>query len=340
MWQVGPQNNICDVSGFSVGHAEDERAQTGTTVIVFDRPTTASVSILGQAPGTRDMAALDPARTVDAIDALVLSGGSAFGLSAADPVMAALGTAGRGFAVGDVRVPIVPAAILFDLANGGPKPSDLGALYRELGQDAFAACNTAPAHGRFGAGYGATTGAGANSSRFGSAGSSGQNTGGMGMASTVFDATVPEPLRGKTVAALVAINAVGSPFMPDGQTFRASPFELNAEFGGRTPRTGLTTAPAMKTLSKPGQNTTIGMVATDAALNKRGCHNLAIAGQDGIAAAIFPAHTTLDGDLVVAASLGQSEPLHDPLLIALLQTATTATMARAIARGVFAAMNG
>lgn len=323
MWQGGPKNSLCDVTGLVVGHAEDHQARTGTSVIVFDAPAAAAVSILGQAPGTRDMALLDPARTVDGIDALVLSGGSAFGLAAADPVMSALAQAGRGFAVGEARVPIVPAAILFDLTNGGKKPDDLPKLYRDLGTQAFANLSHDLKNGAVGAGAGATTGAG---------------KGGLGMASCVFDTNAPEALQGKTVAALVAVNAVGSPYLDDGPHLRAAPFELNGEFGGLGAGNLLTDpTPRMKTLVQPGQNTTIGCIVTDIALDKRSCHGLAIAGQDGIACAIYPAHTTLDGDLVVGASTGKDQPLQNPALLALLQAAATATMARAIGRGVHTA---
>lgn len=320
MWQAGPKNSLCDVAGLAVGHAEDHQARTGTSVIVFDAAATAAVSILGQAPGTRDMALLDPARTVDGIDALVLSGGSAFGLAAADPVMSALAQAGRGFAVGEARVPIVPAAILFDLTNGGNKPDDLPRLYRDLGTQAFANLSHDLKNGAVGAGAGATTGAG---------------KGGLGMASCVFDTNAPEALQGKTVAALVAVNAVGSPYLGDGPHLRAAPFELNGEFGGLDAgNIPADTAPRMKTLVQPSQNTTIGCIVTDIALDKRSCHGLAIAGQDGIACAIYPAHTALDGDLVVGASTGKDQPLQDPPLLALLQAAATATMARAIGRSV------
>lgn len=323
MWQPGAKNSLCDVAGLKVGNAEDHPARTGASIIVFDAPATASVCILGQAPGTRDMALLDPARTVDSIDALVFAGGSAFGLAAADPVMSALAKAGRGFAVGEARVPIVPAAILFDLTNGGQKPDDLCALYRELGKHAFADLSKEPKIGAIGAGAGATTGSGA---------------GGLGMASAVFGTQAPQELQGKTIAAFVAVNAVGSPYFVDGPHFRAAPFEMNNEFGGLglgNPPSDPT--PRMKTLVKPGQNTTIGCIVTDVPLDKRACHSIAVAGQDGIACAIYPAHTALDGDLVVGASTGKGQMVQDPAFIALIQAAATATMARAIARGIHAA---
>jgi len=323
MWHKGKTNGPADIAGVNVGHASDHNAKTGTSVVVFETPATASVCVLGQAPGTRETELLDPSRTVGQIDALVLSGGSAFGLSAAEPVMAELAKAGRGFQAGPARVPIVPAAILFDLANNGKKPDDLIALYRELGSTAFETANTNPQIGAIGAGTGATTGAG---------------KGGFGTASSVFDDGAPEPLRGRTVAALVAVNAIGSPYLGDGPHFRAASFELDAEFGGLgIADTHPDPTPRMKTLTKPGQNTTIGAIITDIALNKLACHSLAIAGQDGIANAIYPAHTSLDGDLVFAASVNNSFAMEDPALLALVQACATATMARAIARGVYAA---
>ncbi|MEO0384138.1 MAG: P1 family peptidase [Pseudomonadota bacterium] len=323
MWHKGKTNGLTDIAGVRVGHASDTKVKTGTSVIVFDAPATASVCVLGQAPGTRETDLLDPSRTVAQIDALVLSGGSAFGLAAAEPVMAELAKAGRGFQAGPARVPIVPAAILFDLANNGEKPDDLQTLYRELGSTAFKTADTNPQIGAVGAGTGATTGAG---------------KGGLGSASSVFGDDAPEPLRGRTVAALVAVNAIGSPLLGDGPHFRASAFELESEFGGL----GVANAqedptPRMKTLAQPGQNTTIGAIITDIALGKRACHSLAIAGQDGIANAIYPAHTSLDGDLVFAASVNNDVAIDDPALLALIQACATATMARAIARGVYAA---
>jgi L-aminopeptidase/D-esterase-like protein len=320
MWHKGKANGPTDIDGVRVGHASDQNAKTGTSVVLFDSPATASVSILGQAPGTRETELLDPSRTVDKIDALVLSGGSAFGLAAAEPVVQELAMAGRGFQAGPARVPIVPAAILFDLANGGKKPDDLQALYRTLGQTAFHNVSRLPQLGDVGAGAGATIGTG--------------GSGALGTASCVFGEAAPEPLAGKTVAALVAVNAVGSPFLGRGPFLRAWPFELNNEFGGLGAGPVDPTQLFMKTLAEPGQNTTIGCIITDIALDKRGCHSLAIAGQDGIAAAIHPAHTALDGDLVFGASVATSDSLSDPALLALVQAAVTATMARAIARGI------
>ncbi|MFN3169617.1 MAG: P1 family peptidase [Hyphomicrobiales bacterium] len=323
MWHKGTTNGPADIAGVRVGHASDHKAKTGTSVVVFDSPATASVYVLGQAPGTRETELLDPSRTVEKIDALVLSGGSAFGLAGAEPVVEELAKAGRGFQAGPARVPIVPAAILFDLANDGKKPDDLQALYRELGSTAFKTADTSHAIGTVGAGTGATTGA---------------CKGGLGSASSVFGDDAPEPLRGRTIAALVAVNAIGSPYIGDGPHFRAAPFELDNEFGGLgMPEKPKNPTPQMKMLAQPGQNTTIGAIITDIALNKRACHSLAIAGQDGIANAIYPAHTSLDGDLVFATSVSEDPLMDDPVLLALVQACATATMARAIARGVHAA---
>lgn len=323
MWTAGPTNSLADLPGVRVGHAHDPAAKTGTSLVVFAEPAITSVSILGQAPGTRETELLDPARTVQGVDALVLSGGSAFGLAATDSVVAGLANAGRGFAVGDARVPIVPAAILFDLTNGGQKPADLGALYRNLGKAALE--DAAPANallGTVGAGIGATTAAG---------------RGGLGTASCVFNHEAPPALQGHTVAALVAVNAIGSPYIGDGPHFRAAPHELNAEFGGLGLGKSKDPYPRTKLYALPGQNTTIGCLITTAPLTKAGCYSMAVAGQDGISAAIYPAHTALDGDLVFAASIGKTAPITDPATLVTLQAAATATMARAIARGVYTA---
>ncbi|MEM6713119.1 MAG: P1 family peptidase [Pseudomonadota bacterium] len=330
IWQPGAANTLTDIDGLQIGHADDRKANTGVSVLLFDEPATASVCILGQAPGTRDIALLDPARTVETIDGLVLAGGSAYGLAAVDPVIDALAREDRGFAVGDARVPIVPAAILFDLLNGGAKPTDLTALYRALGSKALKNLRSHTSIGRVGAGFGATTAIG---------------QGGLGSASAVLGNDAPKELVGFCVAALVAANPVGSPFLNDGSTLRAHIFghgeELKSDWRSDTnlaPSShSSVNAIAMKRLTEPGQNTTIGCIVTNAPLDKRACHALAVAGQDGIANAIYPAHTALDGDLVVGASVGKGAAIQNPSLLAFLQAIATATMARAIARGILAA---
>ncbi|SMC66035.1 L-aminopeptidase/D-esterase [Fulvimarina manganoxydans] len=316
----GPRNHILDIAGLSIGHAEDERVKSGSTVLLFDEPTIASLAVLGGAPGTRETDLLAPENTVAGVDALVLSGGSAFGLEAASGVMARLAETGRGFAVAGARVPIVPAAILFDLANGGAKDWGATPPYRELGYRAASQAGDDTRLGRVGAGFGARTACG---------------IGGLGSASMVLE-------NGVTVAALVAVNAVGSPLMGDGPHFWAAPFEIGTEFGGFGLPSQLTpdlASPRTKFDAAPGANTTIGIVATDAVLDKGAAKRLAIAGHAGLAKAIFPSHTDFDGDLVFAAATGRSRVAFDPRDRAsvLLGAAAASTMARAVARGVFAA---
>ena len=312
--QTGRRNLITDVAGLRVGNAEDHRIRTGTTVLTADRPFVAAVSVMGGAPGTRETDLLAPDRLVQEADALVLSGGSALGLDAASGVADALRAAGRGFAVGDQRVPIVPAAILFDLANGGAKDWTENP-YRALGRAALAAADADFALGTAGAGTGATCRG---------------VKGGLGSASAVL-------ADGVTVGALVAVNALGSPISPDGR-FWAAPFEIGAEFGGLgLPRMADPLAEYLPTKAA-GEGTTIAIVATDAALTRAQAGRMAVAAQDGMARALVPSHTLLDGDLVFAISTGArpiSNPVSDPFRIG---HAAAACLSRAIARAVFEAV--
>lgn len=321
----GASNLLTDVPGLAVGNAEDPRVKTGVTVIVPDQAAVASVAVHGGAPGTRDTELLAPEQTVDRIHALVLSGGSAFGLDAAGGVQAALAREGRGFAIGSAIVPIVPQAILFDLLNGGDKDWGEASPYRELGQRALAAATGAPFQiGSFGAGAGAlVTGPGGRLLK-----------GGLGSASSVL----PD---GTTVAALVAVNAVGTATVGDGPHFWAAPFEEGDEFGGL----GLPTpipAEARGVRTKldalvPGANTTIAVVATDAILTKAQAKRLAVASHDGLARALWPAHTPFDGDAVFALSTGRRAPADPEGFLVGLGAVAAATLARAVARGVYAA---
>jgi D-aminopeptidase len=249
--------------------------------------------------------------SVAGVDALVLSGGSAFGLDAASGVMAGLHAAGRGFAVGPARVPIVPAAILFDLLNGGDK--DWAANpYPALGRKALVAAAQDFDLGTVGAGIGATT-AGLK--------------GGLGSASLRLPG-------GVTVGALVAVNAVGSVTVGDGPEFWAAPFEIGAEFGGlgSAAKTAAFLPPPVKRL---GEATTIGIVATDATLTKAEATRLATAAHDGLSRAIVPAHTPHDGDLIFAAATGK-RPMPERGAL-LLGHAAAICMSRAIARAVYLA---
>ncbi len=205
------RNLITDVPGLKVGHAEDIRLGSGSTAVIFEEPAVASIDLRGGGPGTRETALLDPAQTVEGIDAIALSGGSAFGLDAASGVQAWLREQGRGFAVRTARVPIVPAAILFDLLSGGNKDWGRYPPYREFGYAAAASAGVDFALGSVGAGTGATT---VNCK------------GGIGSAS----AQSPE---GFAVGALAAVNAAGSVSIGSGPWFWAAPFEQNGEYGGR-----------------------------------------------------------------------------------------------------------
>ncbi|SJZ49302.1 P1 family peptidase [Consotaella salsifontis] len=317
-WRIGHRNLLTDVAGLRVGNAEDERLKSGVTAVLCDEPAVASVMVLGGAPGTRETDLLAPENTVERIDALVLSGGSAFGLDAASGVQAVLREAGRGFKVGDVAVPIVPAAILFDLLNGGDKSWGRFPPYRKLGAMAAERAGVDFAIGSVGAGTGALTA---------------KVKGGLGSASFTLES-------GVTVAALVAVNAVGSPLVGDTRHFWAAPFEADAEYGGLGlphPLPGDASMPRTKFSAAPGGNTTIAVIATDAILDKAGARRLAVAAHDGFARALWPAHTDMDGDLVFSLATGGSGQRADGPQRIELAAAASAAMARAIARGVFAA---
>lgn len=314
MMHPGPKNLITDVADLLVGNAQDYTIKTGVTVLTAKRPFTAAVHVMGGAPGTRETDLLAPENTVQQVDALVLSGGSALGLSAASGVADALRVQGRGFAVGDQNVPIVPAAILFDLINGGDK-SWVENPYPGLGRAALATASDAFDLGTSGAGTGATT---ANLK------------GGLGSASVVLPS-------GHTVGALVAVNALGAATCGNSAHFWAAPFEMNAEFGGLGPAASFDPAAIPPTKRGPGQNTTIAIVATDASLTQAQAKRMAIAAHDGMARALVPSHTPMDGDLVFAAATA-ARPLSDSTLDTLLIGHAAATcLSRAIARGVHSA---
>ena len=310
------RNLITDIPGLRVGHAGDAKLGSGTTAVIFDAAVVASVDVRGGGPGTRETALLDPAQTVEGIDAIVLSGGSAFGLDAASGVQAWLREQGRGFRIRDAVVPIVPAAIMFDLLNGGDKNWGRYPPYRELGYAAAKAAGAEFGLGSVGAGLGATTAT---------------LKGGVGSASAMTR-------DGVTVGALAVVNAVGSTVIGDGPHFWAAPFEQNKEFGGRgLPAQIAPSDLALRAKGGPGENTTIAVIATDARLSKAQCNRLAVMTQDGLARAIYPVHTPLDGDVVFAASTGAKE-LADPVYgLAELGMLAANVMARAIARGVYEA---
>ena len=310
------RNLITDVAGVRVGHAEDAKVASGVTVLLFDAPAVAAVDVRGGGPGTRDTELLDPAMTVEGIDAIALSGGSAFGLDTATGVQAWLAEHGRGFAVGGALVPIVPAAIMFDLLNGGNKAWGRFPPYRDLGYAATASAASDFRLGNTGAGLGATTV---------------NLKGGLGSASAAT-------ADGITVGAIVAVNAVGSVTIGNGPHFWAGAFENGAEFGGRGwPSPLPADALAFATKVGPQQATTLAAVATDAILTKAQARRLAIMEQTGLARAIYPAHTPLDGDVVFAAATGR-KPLPDPVMaLSALGALAANVLARAVARGVYEA---
>jgi len=311
-----PRNLITDVTGVLVGQAHDARLASGVTAIIFEPAATASVDVRGGAPGTRETDLLEPHRTVERIDAVVLSGGSAFGLDAGAGVQSYLLERGRGFAIGDARVPLVCAAALFDLLNGGDKNWGRFPPYRDLGYAAASAAGRTFELGTAGAGFGATTV---------------NRKGGLGSASSPTSC-------GHTVGALVAVNACGSVIVGNGPHFWAAAFEQNGEFGGLGfPATLPAAALAPLSKGRSGANTTIALVATDAALTKAQAKQLAVMAQDGLARAIYPAHTTLDGDTVFAAATGR-RALTDPVNeVTELGAIAANVLARAIARAVFEA---
>jgi len=321
----GPRNLITDVAGLSVGHATDAAADTGVTTLITDAPWIAAVHIAGGGPGVRETETLAPENLVAGVHAIVLTGGSVFGLAAADGVTARLSARGIGLRLrpGGHAIPIVPAAVLHDLAGDGDKAWGEEPPYRALGAASVDAAGPDFALGSVGAGRGARAG---------------HRKGGVGSASLAF----PD---GLVVGALAAVNSIGSVFMPDGETYWAWPFEQEGEFGGRLPR-----GPArahdpvpdesrLATLGRlsPGANTTLGVVATNAALDKAEALRVAMMAQDGIARAIRPAHTPFDGDLVFALASGALPLPQDgsrALAVARIGSAAADCLARAIARGV------
>ncbi len=310
------KNLITDIPGLRVGHAQDAALGSGVTALIFDAPAVASIAIHGGAPGLRDAALLEPEMSVERVDALVLSGGSVYGLDSMGGVAAFLREAGRGYQVRDIYVPIAPGAILFDLLNGGDKNFGREPVYWRLGYTAAAAAAEDFPLGSVGAGFGATI---ANLK------------GGLGSAS---EATT----GGFRVGALVAVNAIGRATIGEGPHFWAAPYEKNGEFGGLGwPTPWPEGALDFHIKGEAAENTTIAIIATDAALSKAEAKRLAIMAHDGMARALRPAHAAMDGDTIFAAATGAARAL--PTLRDKIEIGASAAdcLARAIARAVFAA---
>jgi L-aminopeptidase/D-esterase-like protein len=320
------KNLITDVPGLKVGNAHDIEAMTGTSVILPDKAAVCGVDVSGGGPGTRETDALAPENLVDAIDAIVLSGGSVYGLAAADGVAATLGSQGKGFGLMDLpgvpKSPVVPAAILYDLANGGDKAWGASPPYRDLGIGALMAASRDFDLGAQGAGFGARAGA---------------LRGGLGSASQITH-------DGITMGALVAVNCFGSVVMPGSEAFWAWPLEQNGEAGGKRPDPSLFVAGDDWGQAKTNPsalartNTTIAVVATDVALTPAQAKRVAQMASAGLARAIRPVFAPFDGDVVFALSTAK-QPLVEPIALNLARIGALAAdcLARAVMRGVHAA---
>ncbi len=321
----GPLNLLTDVAGLRVGQAEDAAVRTGVTVVLADGPAVAAVDLRGGAPGTRETDLLAPDALAEAVDAVVLSGGSVYGLGAADAVVAEIGAAGRGFAFRSctTTAPLVPAAILFDLNNRGDKAWGAQPPYPALARRALAAAGERFALGCAGAGYGAVAGAW---------------KGGTGSASLVGD-------EGIVVAALACVNAMGSVTLPGQRAFWAWPFEVGGEFGGVRPDPAAAAFDAddwgaAKLRPALRENTTLAVVATDAVLTRAQARRFAVIAQTGLTRAIRPAHTAYDGDVVFALATGR-RALPGPAAaqdVTVLGERAAACLARAVARAVYEAV--
>ena len=308
--------------GYRIGQAHNVQVKTGVTVILPDGPATASVDVRGGGPGTRETSALQEGGLIEQVHAIVLAGGSVYGLAAADAVTTWLGAQRIGYAPGPAPIPvspIVPSAILFDNANGGDKSWGMEPPFRALAIEACELAAQKSAEGAVGAGYGATAGLYA---------------GGLGLATEIVD--------GISVQAVIAANPVGSPFLPKTDCPYAWIYERSGEFGGKTPPADYTWSQPIDTklafLKAAGQSTVIGAVMTDAKLSQKQLKRLSIMAQDGIAMAVQSSHTPLDGDTIFALSVGEVE-CERPVDLAELGAATARAVARALTRGVLQGMS-
>ena len=310
------EGSITDVHGIRVGHAQNRAARTGVTVVLLSRDgAVGGVDVRGAAPGTRETELLKPGNLVEKVNAVVLAGGSAFGLDSAGGVMRYLEQNGVGIDMGVCRVPIVPAAVIYDLSVGDPKVRPDAAM-------GIAACERAgkeTAQGQVGAGTGATVGKLVP-------GGIPQN-GGLGSAAI----TLPS---GVTVGAIAVVNAVGDIYHPHtGRLLACATMEDGTSMPAESLLYGHVPAPKPRRIPEPGQNTTIAVIATDAALTKEQANRLASVAHDGLARAIRPVHTQMDGDTVFALATGRVEA--DVNFIQLCALASE-VMARAIVNGVLA----
>jgi L-aminopeptidase/D-esterase-like protein len=320
---AGPRNDVTDVEGVCVGHHTLDTGLSGVTVLVPPPGTTGGVDVRGAAPGTRETDLLDPVNLVTSVDAVVLAGGSAYGLAAADGVMAGLEDGGRGWPVTGGVVPIVPAAVIFDLGRGG----EWTASARPTAADGRAACDArsdGPVRlGCVGAGAGAVCGG---------------LRGGIGSASAVLPS-------GATVAALVVANPAGSVLDPDtGELYAARVAAPEDDLHlGAVDEEALAAYRELQRERRAaleiGTATTLAVVVTDVTLTKAGCTRLATVGHDGLARAIDPVHTMFDGDTVFGLATG-TRGAPTPLETYDLLEAAATCVARAVGRAVRAAQPG
>ena len=320
--KIGKNNLITDVKGVLVGNSENQKLKSGVTVFSCEKPFKASVTILGGAPGTKDTDLLETDKLVEYINALVLSGGSVYGLDAPSGVVDVLREEGKGYkAREDLFVPIVPGAIIFDLVNGGKKNWKKNPYYN-LGKKAYLNKGNKFKLGSFGAGTGAT---------------SSTLKGGLGSSSFVLN-------NGSSIGALVAVNPFGSVVMPGSNYFWAAPYEVNNEFGGK----GLKIVGDYLQLEKQFnfkrslnvrslKNSTIAIVATDYDLTKSQLKRISVAAHDGFSRSIVPVHTPFDGDLIFSVSTGENKNKANDNEEAIIGHLAGVCVSRAIARGVYEA---
>ncbi len=328
MLRPGPLNLITDVPGLQVGQATDAAVRTGVTALLCPGGWAAAADVRGGGPATREIDVLGLENLVGRTHAVCLSGGSVFGLAAADGVTAVLSARGEGLAVtpGAPAVPIVSAACLYDLGRGGDADWGLSPPYRRLGEIAATAAQPGVFDlGAVGAGRGARAGS---------------RPGGIGSASLQLSPDL-------VVGALAAVNPVGSVYAADGRSFYAHPFEIDGEFGGVAPTPGARPEDPFPVLSRmgggvdlqPGAATTLCVIAVSADLSAAECKRVAMMAQDGLARAIRPAHTPFDGDIVLCVARGPALAVAPDRArqVARIGAAAADTLARAIARGVHAA---
>lgn len=305
--------SIVDVAGISVGHAQDERARTGCTVVLLpERGAVCGVDVRGSAPGTRETDLLAPTAHVELVHAIVLTGGSAYGLDAAGGVMRLLEERGIGYAVREWRVPIVPAAVIFDLGVGDGKVRPDLAMGRAAAEAARSDCVT---EGRVGVGSGATAG----------------KLGGMARVTRSGVGTASRRLGDLVVGAIAVTNAIGSIYDPETHEQIAGPRNDDGSF--MTERSLIEAIAKNKGVIPPaGANTTLAVIATNARLRKTDCMKVAQMAHDGLARAIRPVHLTRDGDTVFACATNEVDAPLDLVGIFAAQS-----VAEAIVRGVRAA---